>query len=346
MQRNIIIIIIFFLGLIFTAFTKNTFLLLEEPYQFPASDYDFTKNQLTQEKIDLGRVLFYDPILSKDSSISCASCHSPYSAFTHIDHTVSHGINNKMGNRNSPALMNLAWQKSFMWDGAINHLDVQALAPMSNPDEMGSSMDSVVEKLQKSVFYKYLFYNAYGDTVITGQKTLKSIAQFLLTLVSSNSKYDKVICKQDTFTLQELNGYKLFKKNCNSCHKEPLFSSYEFKNNGLKLDTIYKDYGRIKITKNEADSFKFKIPSLRNIEYSYPYMHDGRFKKLSDVLNHYTNGIQKNSTLAFELQQPIVLTANEKVDLIAFLLTLSDKTFVFNPDFSFPKNLFLKKSKN
>jgi cytochrome c peroxidase len=150
--------------------------------------------------------------------------------------------------------------------------------------------------------------------------------------------------KQETFTAQEQNGYQLFQQHCNVCHKAPLFTTNEFANNGLAIDTILRDYGKVRITKNPLDSLQFKIPTLRNIEYTYPYMHDGRFKKLSEVINHYTAQFTKSSTLSSALQTPIVLTSNQKVDLIAFLLTLSDKEFVFNKKFSFPKEELLPQS--
>ncbi len=310
------------------------------PKNWPKPIYDFSKNPFTEEKIELGRALFYDPILSADNTISCASCHSQYSAFTHIDHPLSHGIGDSIGSRNSPALMNLAWQKSFMWDGAINHLDMQALAPISHPDEMGEKIEHVAGKLQRSALYPSLFLKAFNDSVITGETTLKAISQFMLTLVSSNSKYDSVMRKQTVFTAQEQNGYQLFQKNCNSCHTEPLFTNGLFENNGLTVDATLNDFGRMKITQNSDDSLKFKVPTLRNIEFSYPYMHDGRFKKLGDVLKHYTSGIHQSKTLAKQLQNPIILSSNERVDIIAFLLTLSDKEFLFNPAFSYPKNIF------
>lgn len=310
------------------------------PQNWPKPVYDFSKNPLTEEKIELGRALFYDPILSADNTISCANCHSQYSAFTHIDHALSHGIGDSIGTRNSPALMNLAWQNSFMWDGAINHLDMQALAPISHPNEMGEKIEHVPGKLQRSALYPSLFFKAFNDSVITGETTLKAIAQFMLTIVSANSKYDSVMSKQAAFTTQEQNGYQLFQKNCNSCHAEPLFTNGLFENNGLSLDTTLNDFGRMKITQNSDDSLKFKVPTLRNIEFSYPYMHDGRFKKLSDVLKHYTSGIHQSKTLAKQLQKPIILSSNERVDIIAFLLTLSDKEFLFNPAFSYPKNIF------
>jgi cytochrome c peroxidase len=334
------------LGFAIVAFRSAQDSLFVVPSNFPKPVYNFSKNSLTANKIQLGRALFYDPILSRDNLISCASCHSQFSAFTHIDHALSHGIDDKIGFRNSPALMNLAWQTSFMRDGAINHLDMLALAPMSNPDEMDENITHVVFKLQANNVYPKLFLEAFGDSVITGEHTLKAIAQFMLTLVSSNSKYDSVMRKQSVFTSKEKNGYVLFKKNCASCHTEPLFTNDKFRNNGLPIDTTLNDFGRYRVTKNPSDSLKFKVPTLRNIEFSQPYMHDGRFKKLSQVINHYTNGIEKNRTLAPELQKAIELTSNEKVDIIAFLLTLSDKSFLFNPKYFYPKEIFSKTVKD
>ncbi len=311
--------------------------LIDLPPNWPAPAYDLTKNPLSKSKIFLGRTLFYDTLLSANNTISCESCHSPYSAFTHIDHPQSHGINGQIGTRNSPSLMNLAWQKSFMWDGAVNNLDMQPLSPISNPAEMGSSIAEVVKKLNASPKYHKLFYDAFGDSTATGERTLKAISQFMLTLVSADSKYDKVMRKEMTFTDQEANGYALFKKNCASCHTEPLFTNSSFENNGLPMDSVLKDIGRMKVTADPKDSLKFKVPSLRNIEYSYPYMHDGRFKKLSEVLRHYTEGIRQSPTLAPQLKNKIVLTSNEQVDLISFLLTLSDRAYIFNPQHLYPR---------
>lgn len=312
------------------------------PKGWPKPEYDFTKNPLTTEKIALGRALFYDPILSRDSTISCATCHSPYSAFTHIDHQFSHGIDNKLGKRNAPSLMNLAWNNSFMWDGAVKHLDMQALAPMSNPDEMDETIKHVVGKLQANKLYPKLFLNAFGDSIITGEHTLKAISQFMLTLVSCNAKYDSVMRGESTFSQQEKNGYTLFQANCASCHREPLFTNNKFENNGLPMDTSLNDIGRMRITQDSANYLQFKVPSLRNIQFSYPYMHDGRFARLQQVLNHYTNGIVRGKTLSKQLDKPIVLSSNEKVDIIAFLYTLSDKEFLLNDKFYFPKNIFTK----
>lgn len=224
-----------------------------------------------------------------------------------------------------------------MWDGAVNHLDVQALAPITHPAEMGETLPNVLAKLQRSSSYPSLFQLVFGDSIITGQHLLKALAQFQLTLISSHSKYDKMKAGEVEFNEQEFRGYSLFKGNCASCHTEPLFTNGEFANTGLPVDTTLNDYGRMSITKNLSDSLLFKVPTLRNIEFSYPYMHDGRFKTLREVLNHYDSGIVHSSTLAMELEGGTPLTSNEKVDLTAFLLTLTDKEFLFNPDFAFPR---------
>ena len=333
MKIKLLLILLIFTGLM--SFVARKDLLFFAPKKWPKPVYNFTNNPLDKTKIKLGRILFYDPILSKNNTISCANCHSPYNAFTHVDHALSHGIGDSIGIRNSPALMNLAWHKSFMWDGAVNHLDMQALAPISHLDEMGETIENVVLKLQQSNGYKRLFYKAYGDSLATGESVLKSISQFMLTLVSSNSKYDSVINMKASFSIQEKKGYTIFLKNCSSCHTEPLFTNLNFENNGLSLDKDLKDYGRIKVTQSAKDSLKFKVPTLRNIEFTDPYMHDGRFKTIGEVLNHYTDGIIHYKTLSQLLQKKIKLNADEKVDLTTFLLTLTDKSFLFNPKFGY-----------
>lgn len=224
-----------------------------------------------------------------------------------------------------------------MWDGAIHHIEQQALAPISHPAEMGETIQHVANKLNVHNSYPKLFKVAFRDSVITGQNLLKSLAQFQLTLISQNSKYDLVMAGKQQFSSQEESGYQLFKANCNRCHTEPLFFNTKFANNGLPVDTTLNDWGRYKITLQSSDSLLFKIPTLRNIEYSYPYMHDGRFHSLYEVLAHYEKGITPSSTLDARLKHGIKLSPNEKVDLVAFLLTLSDSAFIFNPNYSFPK---------
>lgn len=336
-MRKIFVISILCAAIALLSFTVKEQSLFRVPKGWPKPAYDFKKNPLTEQKIEIGRRLFYDPILSRDSTTSCNSCHLQYTAFTHVDHRLSHGIKDRIGTRNSPALMNLAWSKLFMWDGAVNHLDVQALAPIANHDEMDEDLLHVISKLQATPTYPALFYEAFGDSVITGELVLKSISQFMLTLVSANSRYDKIKRGEDTFSVKEAKGYALFQRNCASCHSEPLFTNMQFENNGLPIDDSLKDIGRMKITGKAADSLKFKVPTLRNIEFSQPYMHDGRFKSLSQVLNHYISGISHSPTLSTGLQKGISLSASDKVDLTAFLLTLTDKEFLYNPAFSYFK---------
>lgn len=333
----LIAIAVFATALVKEGPTKRKFQI---PEGWPKPAYNFRKSPLTEEGINLGRKLFYDPILSRNNTISCASCHLSYTAFTHVDHELSHGIEDRIGTRNSLALMNLAWSTSFMWDGAVNHIEVQAMAPISHPSEMDEKLPHVLTKIRNSDGYSQAFANAFGDTAITGPRLLKALAQFQLTFVTANSKYDQVMQKIPgvAFTDQEARGYELFKSNCNSCHTAPLFTNQGFENNGLPLDTTLSDYGRIKISLRSEDSMKFKVPTLRNIEFSFPYMHDGRFDKLSEVLKHYTTGIVDGPTVANELRGGLSLNSNEQVDILAFLLTLSDKEFLFNPDFAFPRN--------
>lgn len=305
---------------------------------WPDKIYHLKDTSKIEDLTFLGKVLFYDPILSLDSSTSCSSCHSPYNAFAHTDHALSHGIDNKIGFRNAPTLVNLAYQPIFMWDGAINHLDMQSLAPITNPDEMNESIEHVVSKLNHQSFYRLLFNKAFNDSIITGTRALKAIAAFMSSIESNSSKYDLVLNGRDVFTDQEKNGFQLFSKHCSSCHTPPLFTNYSFQNNGLMLDTVLKDGGRIRQTKQIIDSLKFKVPTLRNIEFTFPYMHDGRFKSLTEVLNFYAGHSNKNSMLALELKSAVNLSSNDKVDLIAFLLTLSDKKFLFDKRYAYPKS--------
>ncbi|MFY0672600.1 MAG: cytochrome-c peroxidase [Bacteroidia bacterium] len=325
------------LSFLLIAFVNET-AFFKTPKGWPQPNYNFKQNPLSKEKVYLGRKLFYEPKLSKNNTISCASCHLSFTSFTHVDHALSHGIFDSIGNRNSPVLINLAWSKSFMWDGAINHLDVQGIAPIENQVEMGEKLKNVTHKLSKSEDYNEFFKSAFGDTAITGERLLKALSAFQLTLVSSNSKYDQVQDGTAKFSEQEQAGLNIFKNKCNHCHTAPLFTNHEFENNGLSIDSALNDLGRYNITKKEKDRRKFKVPTLRNIEYSFPYMHDGRFESLFEVLDHYSNGVETTKTTHNSLKNGINLGETEKVDLMAFLLTLSDKEFCFNPEFGYPRN--------
>lgn len=318
---------------ILMAFYSLQDLSLIYPSYFPKPVYDFKKNPLKTTTIELGRKLFYDPILSRDNTISCSSCHNSTQAFSHAGNHLSKGIEGRMGDRNSPAIFNLAWQKKFMWDGVISNIDTQALAPINHPAEMGEDINVAVRKLNKSKEYRTLFYKSFGDSLATSERLLKALSQFQLTIVSSNSKYDHVREGKEKFTHSENKGYQLFKQNCSSCHSEPLFSTYDFANNGLPMDPELDDHGKWNKSFEPADQLMFKIPSLRNLGYTYPYMHDGRFKTLYEVLNHYEKGILKTPTLAKELQNPIVFTDEEKENLLSFLATLNDSLLVSNIDY-------------
>jgi len=337
MKKKAVIICLLATSLFIAAFHSKTEPLWHTPAGWPQPVYVFKTNPLRKESIYLGRILFHDPILSRDYTISCASCHLPQTAFTHVDHSLSHGIEGRIGMRNSPALMNLAWSRYFMWDGAVNHLEVQPLAPISNHDEMDDNLAHVVEKLNQSKPYRSLFKAAYGDSLVTGQRTLKAISQFMLSLVSCTSKYDQVKAGKASFSPLEAQGYLLFKRSCSSCHTEPLFTNGGFENNGLALDTNLKDLGRMKITHRSSDSLKFKVPSLRNIEVSYPYMHDGRFRNLAMVLFHYSDGIIQSPTLSPVLKNKLPLNEADKNALIAFLKTLTDEAFLHNPEYGYHK---------
>jgi cytochrome c peroxidase len=303
------------------------------PDYFPKPVYDFKKNPLKSSTVELGRKLFYDPVLSRDNTISCSSCHLPDQAFSHAGNHLSKGIEGGIGDRNSPAIFNLAWQKTFMWDGSVVNIDVQALAPINHPAEMGEDINAVVRKLNKSEDYKTLFYRSFGDSLATSERLMKALSQFQLTIVSAHSKYDQVKQGKAKFTPSENNGYQLFKQNCSSCHQEPLFSTYEFANNGLSYNSELKDYVKWNKTFEPADKMMFKIPSLRNLAYTYPYMHDGRFKTLYEVLEHYEKGIEKNPNLARQLEKPIIFNAKEKEDLLAFLAALNDSVLVSNVEY-------------
>ncbi len=347
-KTKILFLSLLYLGVCFAfVISKQKKIKFKVPKGWPQPIYDFKKNPLTEEGFKLGSALFFDPILSKDHTISCASCHLSFTAFTHADHKLSHGINGKIGTRNSQVLINLAWNKSFMWDGGVNNLEVQAINPITNPLEMDHTLGEVLVSLNQSSKYRKMFYAAFNDSTITSQKLLKALAQYTSQLVSYNSKYDSVMRKEKgvIFTPNEQNGYDLFKKNCNTCHTEPLFTNNGFENNGLAIDTNLKDMGRMRMTHNPLDSLKFKVPTLRNIEFSAPYFHDGRVNKLKEAINHYTSGIVKSKTLAASLQKPMALSEQDKRDLIAFLKTLTDKYALYHTRYRYNYSETINKQK-
>jgi len=296
----------------------------------------FAGNPLSEEGFQLGRKLFYDGRLSKDGNFACATCHQQFAAFATYDHEFSHGFHDQFTTRNAPPLFNLAWSSSFNWDGGVNHLELQALTPMTAPNEMAENIDSVLTKLRADTGYRRLFKAAFGSSLITTQRMLRALAQFTGSLVSADSKYDRVKRGAETFNAAEQRGYALFKARCNTCHKEPLFTDYSFRNNGLPVNDFLNDYGRMRITGNPADSLKFKVPSLRNVSVTFPYMHDGGLYSLYKVIDHYSKGIRQSATLDTALQKGIPFTEAEKTDIVFFLHTLNDTTFEKNKRFSQP----------
>lgn len=319
---------------------KNDTLKIVVPKGWPKPAYDFRKNPVTSNGFKLGRKLFFDPLLSRDSTISCASCHLQFTNYTHVDHALSHGILGKKGTRNTLSIINAAWSKTFMWDGGVNNIEVQPLGPIESPVEMDSNLESIVMKLKRSQSYREKFFRAFGSDEITGQFVLKALAQYMVSIQSFNSKYDKVMRKETgvAFNEHEAKGLALFRKHCNSCHTEPLFTNNSFENNGIRPDSVLRDAGRAKITGVKTDSLKFKVPSLRNIEVSYPYMHDGRFRSLQMVLFHYSSDITVSPTLSPVLRRNLDLNEQDKNNIIAFLKTLTDEEFLHDSNFYYTKD--------
>jgi len=308
---------------------------LRQPDGWPAPVYDAAQNPITAAGFALGRQLFYDPLLSADGTISCASCHQQFAAFAHFDHRLSHGLNGANGTRNTPGLFNLAWQPDFMWDGAATHLELQPLAPLTNPVEMGESLPPVLAKLRAHPEYPRLFERAFGpggeEGPVDTQRLLRALAQFMATMISDDSRYDRYVAGRETFTEAETRGLAAFRQHCSGCHIEPLFTDYRYRRNGIDNG----DAGRALISGDEADRGRFRVPSLRNVALTAPYMHDGRFDTLEQVLAHYRSGVP--DALRDEepqLRVAMELDAAAAEDLIAFLKTLTDERFTHDHRFS------------
>jgi len=306
----------------------------ETPPGFPAPSYAFAGNPLTEEGFSLGKKLFYDGRLSKDGNFPCASCHQQFAAFATFDHPLSHGFNNQFTMRNAPGLFNMAWLTEMHWDGGINHIEVQPLAPITAPNEMAEDINNVIGKLQQDAEYRRMFKSAFGDENITSQRMLLALTQFVASMVSANSKYDKVKRGEAAFTTEEQNGYEIFKSKCAGCHAEPLFTDNSYRNTGIPVDPALNDHGRMRITGRPEDSLKFKVPSLRNVYLTFPYGHDGRFYAIANVLEHYTDGVQDGPTVDPLVKNKIPLSNVEKFYLQYFLRTLTDSAFINNPKFS------------
>ena len=348
------------LVLLFLACKKDKVEYIPTPYELkiPSHFPDMIipiDNPMTVEGVALGRKLFYEKQLSVDNTQACATCHAPANAFSDPNQ-FSTGIDGIQGDRNSMALINLGWNTSFFWDGRSKTLEEQIIQPVINPIEMHEEWKNVVSKLNASIEYKNMFFKAFNSSEIDSLKAAKAIAQFLRTLISGESKYDVMykyennlslssneISIYQTITPSEWAGYDLFKSlngaDCFHCHNGPHMQVQKFSNNGL--DATFTDIGRGKITGNANDNGKFKVPTLRNIAYSAPYMHDGRFSTLDEVIDHYSHGVQMSGTIdpliEYASQGGVQLDAQEKSLLKQFLLTLTDENFVNNPDFQEPQ---------
>ncbi len=348
-------------GLIFLVFAckKDATIAIQTPYslKIPSHFPDMiipADNPMTVEGVQLGRKLFHDKMLSSDNTISCASCHLPESGFSDPNQ-FSIGVNGAIGHRNAMPLVNLGWQTSFFWDGRQKTLEDQILEPVPNPIEMHLKWKDAEVRLNNSTEYKRMFLMAYGTDKIDSNLVAKAIAQFLRTMISGKSKYDIMYKYENniafdpgdqaifqTVTATEWAGYDLFKSlngaDCFHCHNGPLMQVQGMRNNGL--DATFTDIGFGAISGNPNDNGKFKTPTLRNIALTAPYMHDGRFATLDEVIEHYSSGIQQSPTIhpliEYAFQGGVQLDAFEKNLLKQFLLTLTDNEFVNNPDFRAP----------
>lgn len=307
--------------------------LLQLPVGFPAPEIP-ADNPLTEMKIQLGKELFFDPILSADSSISCSSCHLPEFAFSDTV-ALSIGINNGIGFRNAPSLANVAYSLSFLRDGGFPTLETQMAIPVQDAQEMGFTMYDLAERLKANVYYNHFFYEVFQEEPSAFGIT-RAVAAFERTLISGESKYDQSLrFSTGVFlTESEQEGEELFFSDalhCSSCH-----SGFNFTNNGFENNGLYSDYssdeGRERITNNPGDEGKFKVPTLRNIALTAPYMHDGSLNTLEEVIEHYMSGGSDHINKS-ELIQPFVLSESEKVALIDFLNTLTDNDFISNQNF-------------
>lgn len=323
-----------------------------------------TDNITTYEGVELGRKLFYDKRLSSDGTVSCATCHKQELAFTD-GKAKSIGVNNEEMPVSAMSLVNLTWNSRLTWDGKSRTLEEQAILPMENHKEMNQDGQITAQILSETNEYPALFEKAFGTNEITPQKITKALAQFERTLISKNSNYDKYLRGEYQPTEQELRGIQLFFThpdaergirggNCGDCHLGSLTSGSTLgfeglHNNGLDDDANLKE-GLFAVTQNSFDKGKFRTPSLRNIALTAPYMHDGRFQTLEEVIEHYDNGIKKSQTLSSLItaasnefindpngEVNLFLTEQEKKDIIAFLEMLTDEEFITSPKFSEPK---------
>jgi len=317
-------------GIINPALDNNPELPLFIPPGFPAVNHSVQNNKPTQYGVELGKKLFNEKRLSGNNTISCASCHQPSHAFAD-NNLQAIGVNGRIGLRNTPPLQNLAFMKFYNWDGKILELEKQPLVPIITHEEMNSSILEVIHKIENDVEYKSLFLKAFGDEKIKADGIYKSIAQYLYTLVSANSKYDRVKRNDGIlFTEEEAKGYQVFQQKCASCHSTELFTDQSFRNIGFPINSNSNEAGRARVTGIAEDYMRFRVPSLRNVAYTAPYGSFGQFSTLKEVLDYLDQGVQDAPNLDPILKDNggrITLTEEEKTNLIFFMKTLSDSSF-------------------
>ncbi len=313
----------------------------EAPANLAASIPQPSHNPLTAEGIALGRMLFYDTGLSANGQVSCASCHQQDKAFSDGQALTQLGVSGKALLRHAPSLANLAWMEGLFWDGGVKNLESVSFGPLTHPDEMGQDLNKLLLYLKQHPVYPAQFRSAFNTDSITTPLVFRALAQFQRTLISADSRYDRYMRQESggELTSLELKGMALFRANCGSCHATDFFTDNQYHNNGLGSSFSEEHeqlaFGRGRITHASQDIGKYKTPTLRNITLTAPYMHDGRFNTLQEVLAHYTSGVKPSPSLATQLQQGeklgIALTQEEQQKIIAFMHTLTDEHFTSNP---------------
>ncbi|MEO9965522.1 MAG: cytochrome c peroxidase [Reichenbachiella sp.] len=302
-------------------------LQLDYPNHFPDPIPSPIRNKLTQERVALGQSLFFDPLLSSTGNISCATCHNPNLSFSD-GKKFSLGHSGLPLKRNTPALINLAWSEHFFWDGGVKNLESLSFAALLNPDEMAIDLTQLCRELNQHPTYPDRFKKAYKTDSVSSAFISRALAQYMRTLISSSSKYDSVMQGHTTFTHLENQGYQIFMSNCATCHKPPLFQDNLFHHNGLSqtysAEDLYLSTGRFRITRDSADLGKYKTPTLRNLNSTFPYMHDGRFESIDEVLNHYQSIDSANENQDL-LVRSISFSEDDKQAIKAFLETLNDQ---------------------
>ncbi len=299
-------------------------------------------NPTTVQGVALGRKLFYEKKLSGDNTQACATCHAQAFGFSDNGLRFSKGIDNLEGTMNAMAIMNLGWSTDFFWDGRSSGIENQAREPVTNPIEMHETWANAVAELQATTEYPKLFKAAFGTTQVTEDLAVKAIAQFERTMISGNSDYDRFMRGEPNgmtqAALRGMNAFFTERGDCFHCHVEGLLSDYDFHNNGLDSTFDASNIGRAGVTGRSSDTGKFKTPGLRNAAVTGPYMHDGRFATLEEVVEHYNSGIKRSPTLDPKIKKPdgLFLTVQEKSDLVAFLRALTDQSFLSDPAFSDP----------